>query len=99
MLLLVACKVSQIRQSIEKCTPKQVLRVSEEVLRGIGNGKADISCIILSHVPLSVTPLSARLFGVWNILSAVIRVKCAYDMKNERYAVKILTKLSTAPNY
>jgi Erg28 like protein len=32
-----------------------------------------------------VTPLSARLFGVWNILSAVIRVKCAYELKNERY--------------
>ncbi|PWN36780.1 Erg28-like protein [Meira miltonrushii] len=31
----------------------------------------------------SITPLSARLFGVWNILSAVIRVKCAYDLKNE----------------
>ncbi|PWN30866.1 hypothetical protein BDZ90DRAFT_257920 [Jaminaea rosea] len=31
---------------------------------------------------LSSTPLTARLFGTWNILSALVRFACAYQPKN-----------------
>lgn len=42
-------------------------------------------CSICAQLSSPVTPLGSRTFGLWNILSAALRITCAYDMYNARY--------------
>lgn len=32
-----------------------------------------------------VSPLATRLMGAWNLMSAIVRLHCAYDMTNKAY--------------
>lgn len=42
--------------------------------------------------PTEVSPLMARMFGTWNLLSTVVRVYAAYDMHNRPlYVLSIWT--------
>ena len=39
------------------------------------------------NIIIPVNALMARIFGVWTLLSAVIRIYCAYDIKNRAWVV------------
>lgn len=54
-------------------------------------GGTTLTALIYGHGN-QVTPLTARLFGTWTLLSAIIRFRCARDMHNKsNYDLTIIT--------